>query len=105
MTSGSGVKYKGSIDCAVQVIKNEGHVLDEGSWCQYPPWCCWCRCLGWFRQIQCSILGMEIGINFRSLTLSTHLNSPSPFTSLIYENVFGLKPGGLINLIYIYKQS
>lgn len=24
MTSGSGVKYKGSIDCAVQVIKNEG---------------------------------------------------------------------------------
>merc|ERR1711934_1142656 len=37
--------------------------------------------------------------------LSTHLNSPSPFTSLIYENVFGLKPGGLINLIYIYKQS
>ena len=25
--------------------------------------------------------------------------------SEIYENVFGLKPGGLINLIYIYKQS
>merc|ERR1711971_1230845 len=24
MTSGGGVKYKGSIDCAVQVIKNEG---------------------------------------------------------------------------------
>lgn len=24
MTSGSGVKYKGSVDCAVQVIKNEG---------------------------------------------------------------------------------
>jgi len=24
MTSGSGVKYKGSIDCAIQVIKNEG---------------------------------------------------------------------------------
>lgn len=24
MTSGSGVKYKGSMDCAVQVIKNEG---------------------------------------------------------------------------------
>ena len=24
MTSGGGVKYKGSMDCATQVIKNEG---------------------------------------------------------------------------------
>ena len=24
MTSGGGVKYKGSIDCAVQIMKNEG---------------------------------------------------------------------------------
>ena len=24
MTSGGGVKYKGSIDCGMQVIKNEG---------------------------------------------------------------------------------
>merc|ERR1711874_738127 len=24
MTSGTGVKYKGSIDCAVQIMKNEG---------------------------------------------------------------------------------
>merc|ERR1712080_31103 len=24
MTSGSGAKYKGSIDCAVQIMKNEG---------------------------------------------------------------------------------
>ena len=24
MTSGGGVKYKGSMDCAVQILKNEG---------------------------------------------------------------------------------
>ena len=24
MTSGEAVKYKGSIDCAVQILKNEG---------------------------------------------------------------------------------
>ena len=24
MTSGGGVKYKGSIDCAMQIMKNEG---------------------------------------------------------------------------------
>ena len=24
MTSGAGVKYKGSMDCAVQILKNEG---------------------------------------------------------------------------------
>ena len=24
MTSGGGVKYKGSIDCGVQILKNEG---------------------------------------------------------------------------------
>merc|ERR1712037_734573 len=37
MTSGSGVKYKGSIDCAVQVIKNEGFMsLMKGAGANIP---------------------------------------------------------------------
>merc|ERR1711973_783114 len=34
MTSGTGVKYKGSLDCAAQIMKNEGFMSIEGSWSQ-----------------------------------------------------------------------
>ena len=27
------------------------HEHDEGCWCQHPPWCCWCRCARWLRQV------------------------------------------------------
>merc|ERR1719494_190753 len=52
MTSGGGAKYKGSIDCATQIMKNDGlHEHDEGCWCQRSPWCRWCRCARRFRQV------------------------------------------------------
>merc|ERR1712203_1140211 len=35
MTSGGGAKYKGSIDCAMQIMKNEGGW--SWTWCR-PPW-------------------------------------------------------------------
>merc|ERR550534_2461896 len=51
MTSGGGVKYKGSIDCYADLEERGLHEHDEGCWCQHPPWCRWCRCARWFRQV------------------------------------------------------
>merc|ERR1719235_1838681 len=53
MTSGGGVHYKGSVDCAVPDPQERGLcLLLQGCWCQHPPWYrrCWCPC--WFRQGQ-----------------------------------------------------
>merc|ERR1719235_903071 len=53
MTSGGGVHYKGSVDCAVPDPRERGLcLLLQGCWCQHPPWYrrCWCPC--WFRQGQ-----------------------------------------------------
>merc|ERR1719447_453736 len=82
MTSGQAVKYKGSIDCTAQILKNEGFMsLMKGAGANILrgvagagvlagfdkfkevyigmrkkqlglAWCCWCRCVGRFRQIQ-----------------------------------------------------
>merc|ERR1719370_1548405 len=52
MTSGGGAKYKGSIDCAVQIMKNEGFMsMMKGAGAQRSPWCCWRWCPRWFRQV------------------------------------------------------
>ena len=70
MTSGTGVHYKSSMDCGIQVIKSEGFMsLMKGKklkfytvqtftsrcWCQYPPWCCRCWCPLWSRRSQGSL--------------------------------------------------
>merc|ERR1719278_2081910 len=51
MTSGGGAKYKGSIDCAMQIMKNEGFMsMMKGAGANIL-WCRWCRCARWFRQV------------------------------------------------------
>merc|ERR1711974_590707 len=39
------------------------HVTDEGSWSQHPPWCGWCWCPSWFRQVQGGLRRMEVGLS------------------------------------------
>merc|ERR1712228_489821 len=83
MTSGSAVKYKGSVDCGIQVIKNEGFMsLMKGAGANILRGV-WCRCLGRIRQIQGSIFGMEIGLSSRSV-----LNSQIyPFKKSVFDQV------------------
>merc|ERR1711913_8917 len=52
MTSGGGAKYKGSIDCFTQVLKNEGFMsLMKGAGANILRGVAG-RCPGWFRQVQ-----------------------------------------------------
>merc|ERR1712179_468902 len=40
------------------------HVLDEGSWCKCPSWCCWSWCTRWIRQIQGNIHCLPNGLTY-----------------------------------------
>merc|ERR1712029_914438 len=51
MTSGGGVKYKGSILLHPSHEERGLHVLDEGCWSQHPPWSRRRRCARWLRQV------------------------------------------------------
>merc|ERR1711973_185214 len=37
--------------CYVDHEERGLHEHDEGCWCQRSPWCRWCRCACWFRQV------------------------------------------------------
>merc|ERR1712002_273496 len=52
MTSGTAVKYKGSVDCRSNHEERGLHVHDEGCRSQHPSWSRWRRCLGRFRYLQ-----------------------------------------------------
>merc|ERR1712083_968930 len=47
MTSGGGVKYKGSLDCGMQILKRGLHVHDEGSRSQRAERRGWSWCARW----------------------------------------------------------
>merc|ERR1712130_1018658 len=78
MTSGGGVRYKGSMDCFVQVVKNEGFMslmreLEQTSCVALPALACW---LGLTSSRQCTSPG-ELPTP-RSGSKSLSLSPPKP---------------------------
>merc|ERR1712008_441804 len=101
MTSGSAVKYKGSMDCAVQVIKGEGFMsLMKGA----VPMSSVVSLVPVYWLVSTNLVQYtwhgDWDNNFRSLTSVTQLKYPpkSLYKSNLRKNVFGLKPGGLLSL-------
>merc|ERR1712105_222187 len=60
MTSGGGVKYKGSIDCGRQILANEGFMsMMKGAGANVLRGVCRCWCARWFRQVPGDVHRME----------------------------------------------
>merc|ERR1711946_70031 len=93
MTSGGGVKYKGSLDCGMQILKRGLHVHDEGSRRQRAERCGRCRCARWLRQVPGHVHRLEnqpVNGLFSVVLLScTHLKT----IFINVDNSFYFTPG------------